>query len=90
MTPTRELAIQIAKEATKLTRGLERKSFFYWKTFLAFLLGEDIKICNLYGGTKRGTQRFHAFGADIIVGTPGRVADILFPKVEGVTKVIHD
>ncbi|CAG5094119.1 Oidioi.mRNA.OKI2018_I69.XSR.g13264.t1.cds [Oikopleura dioica] len=71
MTPTRELAIQIAKEAIKLTRGLER---------------EEIKICNLYGGTKRSTQRFHAFGADIIVGTPGRVADILFPSVEGATK----
>jgi len=42
----------------------------------------------LYGGTKRTTQRFEAFGADIIVGTPGRVGDILFPQVEGATKVI--
>ncbi|CAG5094675.1 Oidioi.mRNA.OKI2018_I69.XSR.g13767.t1.cds [Oikopleura dioica] len=71
MTPTRELAIQIAKEAVKLTRGLER---------------ETIKVSNLYGGTNRRTQRFHAFGADIIVGSPGRVDDILFPKVEGVTE----
>jgi superfamily II DNA/RNA helicase len=43
----------------------------------------------LYGGTKRTTQRFEAFGADIIVGTPGRVADLLFPRYEGQTKVTN-
>ena len=41
----------------------------------------------MYGGTKRTTQRYEAFGADIIVGTPGRVADLLFPQYEGKTKV---
>ncbi|CAG5099529.1 Oidioi.mRNA.OKI2018_I69.XSR.g16567.t1.cds [Oikopleura dioica] len=75
LTPTRELAIQIAKEAVKLTRGLGR---------------ESIKVCNLYGGTKRSTQRFNAFGADIIVGTPGRVRDILFPDVAGNTRQHFD
>ncbi|CBY08931.1 unnamed protein product [Oikopleura dioica] len=71
MAPTRELAIQLAKECLKLCRGFD---------------SNDIKICNLYGGTKRTTQRCEAFGADIIVGTPGRVADLLFPQYIGRTR----
>ena len=57
--PTRELCEQIAGEANKLAR--------YKK---------DVKIITLYGGTPlRGQVASLEKGADILIGTPGRLLD---------------
>jgi ATP-independent RNA helicase DbpA len=57
--PTRELCEQIAGEANKLAR--------YKK---------DVKIITLYGGTSLRTQVASLEkGADILIGTPGRILD---------------
>jgi len=59
ITPTRELCEQIAGEANKLAR--------YKK---------DIKVITLYGGTSLRTQVASLEkGADILIGTPGRLLD---------------
>ena len=59
ITPTRELCEQIAGEANKLAR--------YKK---------DVKIITLYGGTPlRGQVASLEKGADILIGTPGRLLD---------------
>jgi len=59
--PTRELCVQIAEEAIKLAR-----------------YKHNIKVISLYGGTSL-TQQVNSLekGADIIVGTPGRLLDHL-------------
>ncbi|MEM8856713.1 MAG: DEAD/DEAH box helicase [Chloroflexota bacterium] len=60
LVPTRELAVQVVKEAEKLLDGL------------------GINVVPVYGGTKYDKQ-IKAFkrGAQLIVGTPGRVLDHL-------------
>ena len=59
ITPTRELCEQIAGEANKLAR--------YKK---------DVKVITLYGGTSLRTQVASLEkGADILIGTPGRLLD---------------
>lgn len=60
LVPTRELAVQVVKEAEKLLDGL------------------GINVVPVYGGTKYDKQ-VKAFkrGAQLIVGTPGRVLDHL-------------
>ncbi|CAG8797126.1 20867_t:CDS:2, partial [Cetraspora pellucida] len=61
LSPTRELAQQIATEAERLTR-------FY-----------DYKVHCLVGGERRDAQikRLMRHRVDIVVGTPGRVEDLL-------------
>ncbi|RHZ78121.1 hypothetical protein Glove_167g88 [Diversispora epigaea] len=61
LSPTRELAQQIAAEAERLTR-------FY-----------DFRVHCLVGGEKRDIQirKLMQHRADIVVGTPGRVEDLL-------------
>ncbi len=59
--PTRELADQVTQELRRLARA-----------------EENIKILTLTGGVKMGGQRHSlAFGAHVVVGTPGRVMDLL-------------
>ncbi|WP_407080152.1 ATP-dependent RNA helicase DbpA [Candidatus Methylospira mobilis] len=59
--PTRELADQVAKELRKLARFIS-----------------NIKILTLCGGTPLGPQlESLSHGADIVVGTPGRIQDHL-------------
>jgi len=59
--PTRELADQVAKEVRKLARALG-----------------NIKVLTLCGGVPvRSQVSSLAFGADIVVGTPGRIQDHL-------------
>lgn len=61
LAPTRELAQQIAKELRAVSAGLK-----------------NFKIVLLYGGVPLRTQADSlAKGADIIIGTPGRVIDHL-------------
>ena len=56
--PTRELAIQIAEEATLLAAG------------------KNLRVVAVYGGVKIGPQEDALrAGAEIVVGTPGRVQD---------------
>ncbi|MFN7771240.1 MAG: DEAD/DEAH box helicase [Planctomycetota bacterium] len=58
LTPTRELAGQVATELTKLAAG------------------QEIKIVCLYGGKPMSTQVNQLKrGANVVVGTPGRVLD---------------
>ena len=61
VSPTRDLAIQLAREATKFTDGTELKVGIY------------------YGGTNRHIQRKHALNANILIGTPGRLLDMMTP-----------
>ncbi len=57
LTPTRELANQVAEELRKLAR-----------------FRENTKVLTLYGGVKFGPQLGSLrHGADIVVGTPGRI-----------------
>jgi len=57
LTPTRELANQVAEQLRKLAR-----------------FRENTKILTLYGGVKFGPQLGSLrHGADIVIGTPGRV-----------------
>ncbi len=59
--PTRELAAQVAGELRKLARMIK-----------------DVKILSLCGGTPiRSQMSSLEFGANIIVGTPGRILDHL-------------
>ena len=59
--PTRELADQVAKEVRKLARALG-----------------NIKVLTLCGGVPvRSQVSSLAFGADVVVGTPGRIQDHL-------------
>ena len=63
LTPTRELALQVAEEMNSL--GSSKK----------------IKIIPVYGGQSIDIQRkLLRNGADIIVGTPGRVIDFIERK----------
>ncbi|WP_240475280.1 DEAD/DEAH box helicase [Vulgatibacter incomptus] len=56
--PTRELAIQVAQEATELAKY------------------KDLRVAAIYGGASMGAQiTALQEGAEIIVGTPGRVYD---------------
>jgi len=60
LVPTRELALQVSKEAQRLTEGT------------------DFKTAMVYGGVGYGAQ-LEAFrsGAQLVVGTPGRILDHL-------------
>ncbi|OEU09324.1 DEAD-domain-containing protein, partial [Fragilariopsis cylindrus CCMP1102] len=61
LAPTRELAIQIELEARKLCHGLS-----------------TIRCVVVYGGASQRQQlRSLAFGADIVVATPGRLTDFV-------------
>jgi len=60
LVPTRELALQVSREAQMLTQGT------------------NIRIAVVYGGVGYNAQ-LEAFrgGAQIVVGTPGRILDHL-------------
>jgi hypothetical protein len=61
LAPTRELAIQIELEAQKLTYGMQ-----------------NVRPVTVYGGANQRKQlRDLAFGADIVVATPGRLTDFV-------------
>lgn len=60
LAPTRELAVQVANEATRLSRFM------------------GIKTATIYGGASMQAQMDAlAAGAQFIVGTPGRVKDLI-------------
>jgi ATP-independent RNA helicase DbpA len=62
--PTRELAEQVARELRRLAQGVQ-----------------NIKLVSLVGGKPLGPQRNSLeHGAHIVVGTPGRVLDLLKRK----------
>lgn len=76
LVPTRELAVQVTKEANDLSKGT------------------GINIIPVYGGTKYGKQ-IKAFreGAQVVVGTPGRVLDHLMQgnlKLDALQTLIFD
>lgn len=75
--PTRELCLQISKDI---------------KSFLAFT--PDIKVAAIYGGDSYTTQlNALKFGAQIIVGTPGRVLDMVnrkAMKLESISWLVLD
>jgi ATP-dependent RNA helicase DeaD len=63
MTPTRELALQVAEEMTALAKH------------------RDLKVVTVYGGASIGDQRdVLEAGAEIVVGTPGRIYDFIRRK----------
>ena len=70
LTPTRELAIQVAKEIDSF-KGERR-----------------LKTLSVYGGQDISTQIRHLKrGVDIVVGTPGRVQDMMRRKVLDLSKI---
>jgi ATP-dependent RNA helicase DeaD len=63
MTPTRELAIQVAEEMTALAKH------------------KDLRVVTVYGGASMGDQKDALdAGAEIVVGTPGRIYDFIRRK----------
>ncbi|KAL8298513.1 hypothetical protein RB597_006697 [Gaeumannomyces tritici] len=68
ISPTRELAEQIAKEAEKLCANT------------------GLKVALAVGGTRKrqSLQEMHRFGCNILVGTPGRLNDLLMDSSSGV------
>ncbi len=69
LAPTRELAIQIHKDAVQLAKG------------------SDFRISLAYGGTDYEKQRKSIqAGADILIGTPGRIIDYFKQKVFSLSK----
>lgn len=65
ITPTRELAIQVQDEIFKLSKGQQVRSFV------------------VYGGSaiNKQIQRFKRVQPQVIVGTPGRILDLLKRKI---------
>jgi ATP-dependent RNA helicase DeaD len=76
LTPTRELAIQVAEAITQYGRHLE------------------VEVMAVYGGQHYGTsKRRIKKGVDVIVGTPGRLQDLMRQDIldlSGVRTVILD
>jgi ATP-dependent RNA helicase DeaD len=63
MTPTRELALQVAEELTELAKH------------------KDLRVVTVYGGASMGDQKDKLeAGAEIVVGTPGRIFDFIRRK----------
>src|SRR5512133_803762 len=63
MTPTRELALQVAEEMTALAKH------------------RDLRVVTVYGGASIGDQKDKLeAGAEIVVGTPGRIYDFIRRK----------
>ena len=63
MTPTRELALQVAEELTELAKH------------------KDLRVVTVYGGASMGDQKDKLeAGAEIVVGTPGRIYDFIRRK----------
>src|SRR5512138_3734537 len=63
MTPTRELALQVAEEMTALAKH------------------RDLRVVTVYGGASIGDQKDALdAGAEIVVGTPGRIYDFIRRK----------
>jgi len=71
LAPTRELAIQIAEELTSLRAA-----------------NNPLEILPIYGGQSIDLQlRRLRYGVDIVVGTPGRVMDLIERKALDLSKV---
>ncbi|MDR2009820.1 MAG: DEAD/DEAH box helicase [Bacteroidales bacterium] len=75
--PTRELVLQVKEEAEKLSRY------------------KNVRIKEVFGGTNINTQKEYIYdgGADIIIGTPGRLFDIAVTgilKLNKIKKVVID
>jgi len=66
MAPTRELAVQIAKEATKVLRYSEEGGH----------RGGLHAVCLYGGGNKREQIKSLTWGSEIVVATPGRLIDL--------------
>jgi ATP-dependent RNA helicase DeaD len=63
MTPTRELALQVAEELAALAKH------------------KDLRVVTVYGGASMGDQKDKLeAGAEIVVGTPGRIYDFIRRK----------
>ncbi len=63
MTPTRELALQVAAELADLAKH------------------KDLRVVTVYGGASMGDQKDALdAGAEIVVGTPGRIYDFIRRK----------
>lgn len=69
ISPTRELAEQIAVEAGRLVAGT------------------NIKVATAVGGTQKGMhlRRMRELGCHLLIGTPGRVNDVLSEPQNGVS-----
>jgi ATP-dependent RNA helicase DeaD len=70
LTPTRELALQVAREIASLAPGREGR------------VGVFPRVTAVYGGASIRNQIFDLKrGTEIVVGTPGRVIDLMERKV---------
>jgi ATP-dependent RNA helicase DeaD len=70
LTPTRELALQVSKEIASLAPGREGRA------------GVFPRVTAVYGGASIRNQIFDLKrGTEIVVGTPGRVIDLMERKV---------
>lgn len=68
ISPTRELAEQIAVQAQTLVQGT----------------GINVQTAVGGSGKKEGLIRIHRYGCDLLIGTPGRLKDILSDPFAGV------
>lgn len=77
LVPTRELVVQVCEEAEKISKY------------------KSVRIKGVFGGVNINTQKDYVFddGADILVGTPGRLYDIAVTGVirfSNVKKIVID
>ena len=81
LSPTRGLAMQINEEAQRVGVRLRAETWFCYCTGVASAV--------VYGGTDmRETQAALDRGCDILIGTPGRLLDLVqrgYVSLEGVT-----
>jgi len=67
LAPTRELAVQISDQATKVLKGSKGASAHRGGLWAACL----------YGGQSKNQQLRSAYGSQIVVATPGRLKDVV-------------
>jgi len=80
LAPTRELAVQINDEATKVLKGSKASRNHR----------HGIWACCVYGGGRRGDQvRNLSWGSHIVVATPGRLVDFVTSRVLSLERVTY-
>ena len=80
MTPTRELALQILKEFQAVNSVRSVFIFFVVVMLTAntpYQVASHLRFVAVYGGASYSTQERGLWaGADVVVGTPGRIVDL--------------
>jgi ATP-dependent RNA helicase RhlE len=71
LVPTRELALQVDQTVKTFANSLPR----------------NVKSMAVYGGVSINPQMIHLYGTDLLIGTPGRLLDLLSKKAVDLSKL---